>query len=37
MTSGQAAQLADWAAATGKNLTTVYVTHGHTDHWSDSE
>lgn len=33
MTSGQAAELADWAAATGKNLTTVYVTHGHGDHW----
>jgi glyoxylase-like metal-dependent hydrolase (beta-lactamase superfamily II) len=33
MTSGQAAELGDWAAATGKNLTTVYVTHGHGDHW----
>ena len=33
MTSGQAAELADWAAATRKNLTTVYVTHGHGDHW----
>src|SRR6266581_1588042 len=33
MTSGQAAELADWVAATGKNLTTVYVTHGHGDHW----
>jgi glyoxylase-like metal-dependent hydrolase (beta-lactamase superfamily II) len=33
MTSGQAAKLADWVAATGKDLTTVYVTHGHGDHW----
>src|SRR5260370_29642990 len=33
MTSGQAAELAEWAAATGKNLPTVYVTHGHGDHW----
>ena len=33
MTAGQAAELADWVAATGKNLTTVYVTHGHGDHW----
>lgn len=33
MTSGQAAELADWIVAAGKNLTTVYVTHGHGDHW----
>lgn len=33
MTAGQAAELADWIVATGKNLTTVYVTHGHGDHW----
>lgn len=25
--------LADWVAATGKNLTTIYVTHGHGDHF----
>ena len=25
--------LADWVAASGKNLTTVYITHGHGDHW----
>jgi len=25
--------LADWVSTTGKNLTTVYVTHGHGDHW----
>ena len=33
MTSDQAAELADWVVATGKDLTTVYVTHGHGDHW----
>jgi glyoxylase-like metal-dependent hydrolase (beta-lactamase superfamily II) len=25
--------VADWVSTTGKNLTTVYVTHGHGDHW----
>jgi glyoxylase-like metal-dependent hydrolase (beta-lactamase superfamily II) len=29
----QARDLADWVAAHGKNLTTVYITHGHGDHW----
>jgi glyoxylase-like metal-dependent hydrolase (beta-lactamase superfamily II) len=29
----QAGDLADWVAAHGKNLTTVYITHGHGDHW----
>lgn len=33
LTVGQGRDLADWVAATGKNLTTVYVTHGHGDHW----
>lgn len=33
MTSSQAAELADWVAAAGKDLTMVYVTHGHGDHW----
>jgi len=28
----QARVLAGWIAATGRNLTTVYVTHGHGDH-----
>ncbi len=27
------AVLVDWVAAHGKNLTAVYVTHGHGDHW----
>jgi glyoxylase-like metal-dependent hydrolase (beta-lactamase superfamily II) len=33
MTVEQATALADWVAATGKNLTTIYITHGHGDHW----
>ncbi len=24
---------ADWIASTGKNLTTIYATHGHGDHF----
>ncbi|GAA3833637.1 MBL fold metallo-hydrolase [Streptomyces chiangmaiensis] len=26
-------RLADWVAANGKSLTTVFLTHGHGDHW----
>jgi glyoxylase-like metal-dependent hydrolase (beta-lactamase superfamily II) len=33
MTVKQANDLADWVAASGKNLTTIYITHGHGDHW----
>src|SRR3981081_4564925 len=33
LTVSQARDLADWVAAHGKHLTTVYVTHGHGDHW----
>jgi glyoxylase-like metal-dependent hydrolase (beta-lactamase superfamily II) len=33
MTVEQATALADWVAAKGKNLTTIYITHGHGDHW----
>jgi glyoxylase-like metal-dependent hydrolase (beta-lactamase superfamily II) len=33
LTVGQAHDLADWIAAHGKNLTAVYITHGHGDHW----
>ena len=29
----QADTLAAWVAASGKNLTTIYITHGHGDHW----
>jgi glyoxylase-like metal-dependent hydrolase (beta-lactamase superfamily II) len=33
MTVKQADALADWVEASGKNLTTIYITHGHGDHW----
>jgi glyoxylase-like metal-dependent hydrolase (beta-lactamase superfamily II) len=33
MTVTQASALADWVASKGKNLTTIYITHGHGDHW----
>jgi glyoxylase-like metal-dependent hydrolase (beta-lactamase superfamily II) len=33
LTRQQGVALADWVAASGKNLTTVYITHGHGDHW----
>jgi glyoxylase-like metal-dependent hydrolase (beta-lactamase superfamily II) len=33
MTVKQANALAGWVAARGKNLTTIYITHGHGDHW----
>jgi len=33
MTVQQANNLADWIAAKGKSLKTIYFTHGHGDHW----
>ncbi|MBF9132177.1 MBL fold metallo-hydrolase [Plantactinospora sp. S1510] len=33
MTVAEARKLTDWIAATGKHLTTIYVTHGHGDHF----
>ena len=33
MTVAQANSLADWVASKNKNLTTIYITHGHGDHW----
>jgi glyoxylase-like metal-dependent hydrolase (beta-lactamase superfamily II) len=33
MTVKQADALVDWVAASGKNLITIYITHGHGDHW----
>jgi glyoxylase-like metal-dependent hydrolase (beta-lactamase superfamily II) len=33
MTVKQADALANWIAAKGKNLTTIYITHGYGDHW----
>jgi len=32
-TVAQANALADWVAKSGKNLTTIYATHGHGDHF----
>ena len=33
MTVSQSNALADWVASKHKNLTTIYITHGHGDHW----
>jgi glyoxylase-like metal-dependent hydrolase (beta-lactamase superfamily II) len=33
MTRAEGEDLAGWVAASGKNLTTIFVTHGHGDHW----
>jgi glyoxylase-like metal-dependent hydrolase (beta-lactamase superfamily II) len=33
LTSEQAQTLVDWVAASGKNLVTIYITHGHGDHF----
>jgi len=33
MTPQDARQIVDWIRATGKNLTTIYITHGHGDHF----
>ena len=33
MTVKQANALADWVASKDKNLLTIYITHGHGDHW----
>lgn len=33
LTIEQADALVEWVAASGKNLTTIYVTHGHGDHF----
>jgi glyoxylase-like metal-dependent hydrolase (beta-lactamase superfamily II) len=33
MTVKQANSLADWVASKNKNLTIIYITHGHGDHW----
>jgi len=33
MTVEQDMAVADWVSTTGKNLTPVYITHGHGDHW----
>ncbi len=33
LTTKQTSALADWVASKRKNLTTIYITHGHGDHW----
>jgi glyoxylase-like metal-dependent hydrolase (beta-lactamase superfamily II) len=33
LTRVQTQQVIDWVAASGKNLTHIYATHGHGDHW----
>jgi glyoxylase-like metal-dependent hydrolase (beta-lactamase superfamily II) len=33
LTPEDAARVVDWIRATGKNLTTIYITHGHGDHF----
>jgi glyoxylase-like metal-dependent hydrolase (beta-lactamase superfamily II) len=33
LTIDQSNDLADWVAASGKNLTTIYITHAHGDHF----
>jgi glyoxylase-like metal-dependent hydrolase (beta-lactamase superfamily II) len=33
LTAEDAGQVVDWIRATGKNLTTIYITHGHGDHF----
>jgi glyoxylase-like metal-dependent hydrolase (beta-lactamase superfamily II) len=33
LSDAQTAELADWIVATGRRLTTIYITHGHPDHF----
>jgi glyoxylase-like metal-dependent hydrolase (beta-lactamase superfamily II) len=33
LTTEQARLLGDWVAAKGRNVTDIFVTHGHGDHW----
>jgi glyoxylase-like metal-dependent hydrolase (beta-lactamase superfamily II) len=33
LTIDQAQALGDWVAAKGRNLTDIFITHGHGDHW----
>lgn len=33
MTLGQADEVGEWIAATGRRLDAIYITHGHGDHW----
>ena len=33
MTKDQARELGDWVASKGRNVTDIFITHGHGDHW----
>jgi glyoxylase-like metal-dependent hydrolase (beta-lactamase superfamily II) len=33
LTTEQSQTLLDWVVASGKNLTAIYITHGHGDHF----
>src|SRR4051794_10650912 len=33
MTTDQARALGDWVAGKGRNVTDIFITHGHGDHW----
>ena len=33
MTTDQARAVGDWVAGKGRNLTDIFITHGHGDHW----
>jgi glyoxylase-like metal-dependent hydrolase (beta-lactamase superfamily II) len=33
LSDAQTAELAEWISATGKRLSTIYITHGHPDHF----
>src|ERR1700751_3901941 len=33
LTTEQSKTLSDWVVASGKNLTAIYITHGHGDHF----
>ena len=37
MTTDQATVLGDWVASKGRNLTDIFITHGHGDHWFAAE
>src|ERR1700753_1040182 len=32
-TADKARELGDWVAAKGRNVTDIFITHGHGDHW----
>jgi glyoxylase-like metal-dependent hydrolase (beta-lactamase superfamily II) len=36
-TAEQARALGDWVASKGRNLTDIFITHGHGDHWFNTD